>query len=195
MHRKAVSLSKQEEVVEEPISIVEPEVEPEAVVEETPEQEAPVPEVEAQVDESTETEVQVEKSVEEEIIPKEEEVKEEDAEELLEDLEEAVQNTSSSVHEKIQDQIDTEAVGDRLQQQPLESLTRGIDLNDSFVYISELFNGDKESYDNSIAHLEGLSKKEEAIDYINSSLATEHNWDAEAETTVKFINLIERRYN
>ena len=100
-----------------------------------------------------------------------------------------------SVHEKIQDQHSPDAVLDKLQAQPLESLNKGIDLNDSFVYVSELFSGNKEAYTKAIAHLDDMATKDEALGYANATLAPEYGWNLEIEPARKFINLIERRYN
>ena len=48
---------------------------------------------------------------------------------------------------------------------------------------------------NSIAHIDGLGEKQEAMEYVNNYLVTEHNWDLESDASTQFINLIERRYN
>ena len=101
----------------------------------------------------------------------------------------------NSIHDKLQGSNDNATIVDQLRQQPIESIAKGIGLNDSFVYINELFSGNKENYTNSISHIDGLGEKEEAMEYVKTYLATQHNWNLEADSAMNFINLIERRYN
>ncbi|NQY66320.1 MAG: hypothetical protein HRT72_01135 [Flavobacteriales bacterium] len=114
--------------------------------------------------------------------------------EIISEVEKEVSSNGKSLHEKIQGDNSSNSVVDKLQSKSILSIAKSIDLNDSFVFISELFSGDKEKYNNSIEHLDSLAEKREAIDYVNTYLATEHNWDSEAESTIKFKGLIDRRY-
>ena len=73
---------------------------------------------------------------------------------------------------------------------PLTSIVTGIGLNDKFLYIRELFNGDNALYSDTIRHLDTVNSLEDALNFIHQQF----NWDKKDETAQKFMNLIHRRH-
>jgi len=78
----------------------------------------------------------------------------------------------------------------KLQTAPLSTISSGIGLNDKFLFIRELFKGDKDLYDNVLKYLDAVNSLEEALDFINRNF----EWDEKSETTQKFVNLLLRRH-
>ena len=78
----------------------------------------------------------------------------------------------------------------KLQSAPLSSIVSGIGLNDKFLYIRELFDGDSDSYNDAVNYLDTAFSLDEALDFINSHF----NWDENSETVQKFVNLVHRRH-
>ena len=73
---------------------------------------------------------------------------------------------------------------------PLSSIVSGIGINDKFLYIRELFNGDNAMYSNVIRSLDAANSLEDALNYIRLNFG----WDDKNETVQKFVALVQRRH-
>jgi len=73
---------------------------------------------------------------------------------------------------------------------PLASIVAGIGLNDKFLYIRELFNGDNALYSNTIKYLDTTCSLEDALNFIRQHF----NWDEKDGTAQNFLNLVHRRH-
>ena len=73
---------------------------------------------------------------------------------------------------------------------PLSSIVSGIGINDKFLYIRELFNGDNALYSNVIRSLDAANSLEDALNYIRLNFG----WDDKNETVQKFVALVQRRH-
>ena len=78
----------------------------------------------------------------------------------------------------------------KLQTAPLSSIASGIGLNDKFLYIRELFNGDNALYSNTIRNLDATDSLKDALDYVHRNF----DWDEKNDTVQKFIALVYRRH-
>ena len=85
-------------------------------------------------------------------------------------------------------------LADKLETEAVANLQSAIGLNERFLFINELFDGNEEAYKNAIAHLNDLSHLEEAMQYVRAEISDKFNWDQEQESTISFYSLIERRY-
>jgi hypothetical protein len=99
------------------------------------------------------------------------------------------QQEASHINEARAQQVND--LSSRLQTAPLSSMALGIGLNDKFLYIRELFNGDKDMFDRVIKYLDKTDTLENALLFINYHFA----WDNESEAAQKFITLIHRRHS
>jgi len=77
-----------------------------------------------------------------------------------------------------------------MQTKPIKDLEAAIDINDKFLFIRELFNGDKDTYDKTIRILNSSQNFNQAFNYINSTF----DWDYETEAAHKLLDLVRRRY-
>ena len=99
------------------------------------------------------------------------------------------------MHQRIASQKEDKSIGTRLQQQPIGHIKEAIGLNEKFLFINELFNGDIQAYNEAIANLNDMGDLTSAFDYLNK-LTKDQGWDAgrSAETIEKLASFVQRRY-
>ncbi len=73
---------------------------------------------------------------------------------------------------------------------PIKDLTKGLAINDRFLFQRELFAGNGDLMKQTLLQLNELYDFNSAISFIASNF----NWDLEAETTKAFMNYIKRKY-
>ena len=73
---------------------------------------------------------------------------------------------------------------------PMNDLRTVIGINDKYLFISELFSGDKNAYEDAIKQLSEITSTQEAESWILSNLHSKHGWDVEDETVRSFYTLI-----
>lgn len=81
-------------------------------------------------------------------------------------------------------------IADKIQSKPIADIGRAIGLNDKFLYINELFNGDSPLYKKTIEHLNNLSNINDAFSYLHDTF----DWDLEDENVRKFMDIVRRKY-
>ena len=101
----------------------------------------------------------------------------------------------SSVHERLAMIKDDKSIGARMQYKPVASIKEAIGINDKFLFVNELFNGDLNVYNEAVEKLNSCPSIHEAFEMLNGLTVTFH-WDGErsAETIDKFANIVQRRY-
>ncbi len=93
---------------------------------------------------------------------------------------------------KMKEEVD---IGTSMQHKPIKNLKTSIGVNEKFLFINELFEGDIEAYNEAIEKLNSFNNLDEAFEYINQLNKT-YSWDGyhSAETIDKFAYLVQRRY-
>jgi hypothetical protein len=101
----------------------------------------------------------------------------------------------SSVHERLAQIKEDVSIGARMQSKPVSNIKEAIGLNEKFLFINELFNGDINAYNESINQLNSCESIHQAFEMLNN-LTSDYNWDGKrsGETIDKFANLVQRRY-
>jgi len=94
------------------------------------------------------------------------------------------------INETLAQQKTGSDLSSKWQTAPLTSIVTGIGLNDKFLYIRELFNGDNAMYGNAVKYLDTTNSLEDALNYIRQHF----NWDEKNETVQNFLNLVHRRH-
>ncbi len=86
-------------------------------------------------------------------------------------------------------------LGTSMQHNPIVNLKDSIGVNEKFLFINELFEGDIEAYNEAVNKLNSFNNLDEAFDYINQ-LNDSYSWDGQnsSETIDKFAYLVQRRY-
>jgi hypothetical protein len=77
-----------------------------------------------------------------------------------------------------------------MQSKPINNLESAVGINEKFLFIKELFNGDTETYDKTIRIINNSSNFNEAYNYLNQTFA----WDMNNNYVQKILDLIRRRF-
>ncbi len=106
-----------------------------------------------------------------------------------------IKEEDDSLHNMISGKKEDRSIGTRMQQKPIESIKDVIGVNEKFLFINELFNGNIQAYHDAIAKLNSMDDVTQAIDYLNA-IGMEYSWDASksATTIEKLANYVQRRY-
>lgn len=99
---------------------------------------------------------------------------------------------SDSLNEKLKEY--KEELSESLQNAPIKDLKKAIGINDRFVFINELFQGDETSFERSIKTINGFSIYAEAEFWIRRELKTKLGWDVQSESVKQFDALVKRRF-
>jgi hypothetical protein len=101
----------------------------------------------------------------------------------------------SSLNEKYAATSDKpESLAEKLTKSKINDLKEGIALNQKFLFINDLFGGDKSEYDMVLSKLNNCETILEAKAYLSSELETKHNWNDESPVVQQFISLLERKF-
>jgi hypothetical protein len=101
----------------------------------------------------------------------------------------------NSVHERLAKMKEDKSIGARMQFKPIENLKAAIGVNEKFLFVNELFNGDLQAYNDAVQKLNAYPSIHEAFEFLNN-LTNQYTWDGQrsADTIEKFANLVQRRY-
>lgn len=85
------------------------------------------------------------------------------------------------------------SLADRLTSSKISDLKSAIGINEKFAFITELFGGSNEGYNEAINNLNNCTDGNEAQNILNE-LSISNNWDLDSKTVASFIELLDRRY-
>lgn len=77
----------------------------------------------------------------------------------------------------------------------VKDLSKAIDLNGKFLFINELFRGDRNMYDRSIQTINDCSDIEEASYWIERELKIKLGWQDNNDTVQQFYQLVKKRFS
>lgn len=86
-------------------------------------------------------------------------------------------------------------VSSSLSNEPIKDLKKGIGLNDSYLFINELFRGDETMYTRSIKTINGFSNFAEAQFWIERELKLKLGWVNSDAVVKNFDQLVKRRFS
>jgi hypothetical protein len=177
-------VEEEEEVKEEE----EPTLDFSGITEESEEEEQPSFDFTA--DEESETEESNEPTIE---IPKEEPSKE-DKEDLFKDshVEKHEPEDENTLNEKLKEEEEL-SLRKKLQSTAVSDLKSEISIAKKFEYITFMFEGKNESYNDAIEVLNNCVDGDDARVKLNE-YSSKYNWDLENKSIIKFVELVERRY-
>jgi len=84
-------------------------------------------------------------------------------------------------------------IADKLQENKIIDLRTTIGINDKFLFINELFEGNMRIYDEAIQKLNAGTTMAQA-DMLLLDLKIVYNWDSESPTVKKFVELVRRKF-
>jgi hypothetical protein len=97
---------------------------------------------------------------------------------------------SNSLYEQIGSQIPVDEVAGKIKAKPVSSLTEAIGLSDKFLFIGEIFNGDKEAYQRAISKLDNAENYSAARSFVISLT----DKGEESETIKQLLAIVKRKH-
>ncbi|TAG01580.1 MAG: hypothetical protein EAZ44_08230 [Cytophagia bacterium] len=82
----------------------------------------------------------------------------------------------------------------QFRQSKIENLRQFIALNEKFLYINQLFDGNSLAFNDALDKLENCQNIKDALLLIEKKYAQNYQWNKEKEETKQFLNIIERRF-
>jgi hypothetical protein len=82
-----------------------------------------------------------------------------------------------------------------LQETPIKDLRKAIGINDKFLFVNELFNGDEAAYERSLKTINNFHVLPEAEYWINRELKVRLGWNDTKDTVQQFYQLVRRRFS
>ena len=99
---------------------------------------------------------------------------------------------SASINDAFASGAPEKTVADKLRQQPIKDLKSAIGLNQKFLFMNDLFEGENEKFNDAVNKINSFNTLTEALAFVDSELASA--WDKENSSVVNFMDLIERRF-
>ena len=115
--------------------------------------------------------------------------KEEQPDETPKILSDRFKKQATSLNEDITQAKPVYNISSRLQTKPITNIQNAIGLNDKFLFINELFNGDADNYNSTIETLNNATHFNEAYNF----LVEKFQWDMDSELVQKILDLIRRK--
>jgi hypothetical protein len=84
-------------------------------------------------------------------------------------------------------------IAEKLQENKINDLRTTIGINDKFLFINELFEGNMRIYDEAVQKLNASTTMAQA-DLLLLDLKIVYNWDSESPTVKKFVELVRRKF-
>ena len=113
-----------------------------------------------------------------------------------------VEEETSEIEPELAELFNVETNGvtdlsDKLSLKPVADLTKAMGINERIFTINELFDGNREEFENIMLALNGLNNFDEAKDVLIRSVAGKYRWhsDTRFKKARNFIKLVQRRYN
>ncbi|GAB3924596.1 hypothetical protein [Larkinella terrae] len=85
-------------------------------------------------------------------------------------------------------------VGETYYRAPIESISKSISLNQKFMFINQLFNGNAASYNEAIEELNRATSYDQARDLVSYRYAAQYLWDMSSDEVAMLIDILKRRF-
>jgi len=109
------------------------------------------------------------------------------------DLNEVIGLPGSSLNERLRT-VQSE-LSERLKDAPLRDLRKAIGINDRYLYINELFNGNEAMFDRSLKTLDSFTVFSEAEFWMQRELRVKMGWKEDNVLVQQFLQLVRRRFS
>ena len=105
------------------------------------------------------------------------------------------QQSTKSAELKLANATASDTINDALAETPIKDLKKAIGINERYMYINELFNGEEVAFDRSIKTINGFGAYGEADLWIRRELIHTYGWDDKSATVKQFYQLVRRRFS
>lgn len=99
-----------------------------------------------------------------------------------------------TLHEHIASKTSGTTLADHLHRKPVQDLKAAIGINEKFLFINQLFDGNLQDYSEAIEKLNASADLTSAKQFVTAELAGRFNWTNNNEHVKSFLDLVERRF-
>lgn len=103
------------------------------------------------------------------------------------------EKSAFSINEKLASEKKA-SVAEKLQQSKIDDLRTVIGINQKFLFMNDLFEGEKAHYDHTIDKINSLNSKHDVDAYLNNEVTSKFNWDSNNESVKSFKAIVERKF-
>ena len=103
-------------------------------------------------------------------------------------------NDTRTLHDQINSSKHEVAVADKLKLTPIADLAKAIGINEKFLFIRELFNNNSDAYHQSILEINSCPDLTLATVHAENEIVRKYAVDAQSETYLQFVELLQRRF-
>jgi len=104
------------------------------------------------------------------------------------------ESVSENLNQKFATSSESKSIADKLKSQPISDLIAAIGINQKFLFMNDLFEGERDEFHHSMGELNKFDSFLDADNYIRNNLMAKYSWDMESPSAIRFMELIERRY-
>jgi hypothetical protein len=87
-----------------------------------------------------------------------------------------------------------ETLAEKHQHAASDGIKKNITLNQRFMFLNELFQGNMDEFEMVINALENCQSKQEALDFIRVNYFDKNVWEKDKEEVTEFLDIIHRRF-
>ncbi len=109
------------------------------------------------------------------------------------DVNQSASGEVNSLNEKLKDSKGD--LAERLKETPIKDLKKAIGINDRYLFINDLFNGDEAMFERSVKTLNNFSILPEAEFWMQRELKMKLGWKEDNLLAKQFIQLVRRRFS
>jgi len=102
--------------------------------------------------------------------------------------------SEESIHRKIASKTNSKTIADKLHHNPIKDLKAAIGINEKFLFVNQLFEGNLQNYSAAIEKINAVNDLGTAKQ-IAADLAGQMNWEDNNEHVKNFMELVERRFS
>lgn len=109
----------------------------------------------------------------------------------------AEKNSTPSLAEKLaieKKEEQEKEIAKKMQKDAIDDLKRAISINQKFIFINDLFNGEVGVYNDMIDQINNSGDKT-AAETLMKAISQEYSWDNDSASVINFIDLVERRFS
>jgi hypothetical protein len=100
----------------------------------------------------------------------------------------------SSLHDTISQSQTETSLNTKIQKQPIKDLKNAIGINEKFLFINELFDGNMHEYNDALTRIQSNCTTLNEAEEILNTLKNHYQWNENKSSVSLFRNLIERRF-
>ncbi len=105
------------------------------------------------------------------------------------------QSTKSDEIRIANETTSSESINDVLAETPIKDLKKAIGINERYMFINELFNGEEVAFDRSLKTINAFGAYGEADLWIRRELIHTYGWDEKKPIVKQFYQLVRRRFS